>query len=57
MFASDLRAVFHVRNDHQRAHRGNQIIMLVYASRLILNEILRFSEFTYIMKICADTTE
>ena len=54
---SEIGTVLHMRDDHQRAHRGLQELVAVSFGPLILNKIRRLQHFADVVKISPDADE
>ena len=51
VLAREVGAVFHVGDDHQRAHRGDERIVPVVALGLVLDEILRLEHLADVVEV------
>ena len=57
MQASQLNSVLDVRNDHDRAHRGIEVVVFVLSTLLVLDEVFRLAHFANVVKVGPDAAE
>ena len=57
VLAREVGAVFHVGDDDQRAHGGQQVFMPVALQTLVLDKVVRLEHFADIVKVRPDAQQ